>query len=133
MIINKEKCNNCGDCIDVCTLGAISFGSARANITKRPLRLTEAIKAKRARLTIGGAPVFITPGGEIEFMVDVEKVKTGAFTWQNVGAVVAPMEYTMTLKDYKDIGGFVEHVKPLQEMLKTQQIRFSSKARVIKC
>lgn len=110
-------------------------GSARANITRRPLRLTEAIKAKRARLTIGGAPVFITPGGGIEFMVDVEKVKTGAFTWQNVGAVVAPMEYVMTLKDYKDIGGFIESVKPLQEMqemLKNRQIRFSSKDRVIK-
>ena len=37
----------------------------------------------KARLTIGGAPVFILPGGGINFMVDVEKVMQGAFTWVN--------------------------------------------------
>jgi len=51
-------------------------GSARTGIVKhRHIRLTEAIKNRRARLTVGGAPAFIFPGGGIDILVDVEKVK----------------------------------------------------------
>lgn len=92
-------------------------GSARAGITKRPLKLNEAIKERKAKLTIGGAPAFIMPGGGITFVVDVEQVKSPFFYWVPTPAVVAPIEYTMTLKDYIAIGGHAHAIRPLDEVI----------------
>ena len=87
-------------------------GSARAGVTRYPLRLTHAIHEQRAVLTVGGAPVFVLPGGGITFYVDVEQVKPGAFSWTPTPAIIAPLEYTMLLKDYEAMGGHVEAIKP---------------------
>ncbi len=93
-------------------------GTARKGVTKRPVRLSEAVLNRKARVTVGGAPAFVFTGGGINFMVDVEEVKPGAFYWTAVPAVVAPLEFTMKLEDYRQIGGFMEHVRPLREILK---------------
>jgi NAD-dependent dihydropyrimidine dehydrogenase PreA subunit len=87
-------------------------GSARAGVTRYPLRLTRAVHENKAVLSVGGAPVFVLPGGGITFYVDVEQVKTGAFSWTPTPAVIAPIEYTMLLKDYEAMGGHVEAIKP---------------------
>ncbi len=89
-------------------------GSARAGVTRYPLRLTRAVHAARAVLTCGGAPVFVLPGGGITFYVDVERVLPGAFTWVPTPATVAPVEYTMRLSDYEAMGGHMEAVKPFE-------------------
>jgi ferredoxin len=87
-------------------------GSARAGVTRYPLKLTRAVHENRAVLTVGGAPVFVLPGGGITFYVDVEQVQAGAFCWTPTPAIIAPIEYTMLLKDYEEMGGHVEAVKP---------------------
>jgi NAD-dependent dihydropyrimidine dehydrogenase PreA subunit len=89
-----------------------SGGSARAGVTRYPIKLTRAVHAMTARLTVGGAPTFVLPGGGINFMVDVEKVMPGAFTWVPTPATVCPIEYTMTLEDYLEMGGHQEAIKP---------------------
>ncbi|MEW6139920.1 MAG: 4Fe-4S dicluster domain-containing protein [Thermodesulfobacteriota bacterium] len=89
-----------------------SGGSARAGVTKYPIKLTRAVHGMKARLTIGGAPAFVLPGGGINFMVDVEKVMPGAFTWVPTPATVCPVEYTMTLEDFRAMGGHEEAIKP---------------------
>ena len=89
-------------------------GSARAGVARYPLRLTHAVHAAKAVLTCGGAKVFVLPGGGITFYVDVEKVRAGAFTWVPTPATVAPIEYTMRLSDYEQMGGHMEAVKPFQ-------------------
>lgn len=91
-----------------------SGGSARAGVTKYPIKLTRAVHAMRARLTVGGAPTFVLPGGGVNFMVDVEKVMQGAFTWVPTPATVCPIEYTMTLEDFRAIGGHEEAIKPFK-------------------
>ncbi len=82
-------------------------GSARAGVTSYPIRLTRAVHEGEASLTIGGAPTCILPGGGINFRVDVEKTVPKAFTWVPTPATVAPVEYTMTLEKYREIGGHV--------------------------
>ena len=89
-------------------------GSARAGVTRYPIRLTEAVHNARASLTVGGAPVYVLPGGGINFLVDVERVKQGAFYWTPTPATICPIEYTMTLSDYRDMGGHVEAMKPFK-------------------
>lgn len=91
-----------------------SGGSARAGVTRYPIKLTRAVHAMKARLTIGGAPAFVLPGGGINFMADVEKVMPGAFTWVPTPATVCPVEYTMTLEDYLAMGGHEEAIRPFR-------------------
>lgn len=93
-------------------------GSARAGVTKIPLKLNKAIHENRARLTVGGAPTYILPGGGITFLVDVEKVTVRAFTYVPTPATVVPLEYTMRLEEYLEIGGHKEKIRKLEEVLK---------------
>jgi NAD-dependent dihydropyrimidine dehydrogenase PreA subunit len=87
-------------------------GSARAGVTKYPIKLTRAVHAAKAQLTVGGSPGYVLPGGGITFMVDVERVKEGSFYWTPTPATICPLEYTMELKDYEVMGGHVEAMKP---------------------
>jgi len=89
-----------------------SGGSARAGVTKFPIKLTQAIHEGKANLTVGGSPTFIMPGGGISFMVDVERVKAGSFYWTPTPATICPVEYTMEAGEYEKIGGHVEAIKP---------------------
>jgi 6-hydroxynicotinate reductase len=89
-----------------------SGGSARAGVTLYPIRLTRAVHGAKAHLTIGGAPAYVMPGGGINFQVDVERVKPGAFSWTPTPAVICPVEYTMQLGDYEAMGGHVKAMKP---------------------
>ena len=87
-------------------------GSARAGVTLYPLKLTKAVHEARASLTVGGAPTYVLPGGGINFMVDVERVKEGFFYWTPTPATICPIEYTMELRSYKEMGGHLEAMKP---------------------
>lgn len=93
-------------------------GSARAGVTKIPVRLNQAIHQNRAKLTVGGAPTYILPGGGITFLVDVEKVMVRAFTYVPTPATVVPLEYTMRLEEYLEMGGHREAIRELDEVLK---------------
>jgi len=92
-------------------------GSARAGVAVNPLKVTQAVHNREAILTIGGAEVFVLPGGGINFMVDVEKVVPKAFTWVPTPATVAPVEYTMPLKKYEEIGGHIQAIKKLSQIV----------------
>lgn len=87
-------------------------GSARAGVVRYPVKLTKAVHDCKASLTVGGSPTFILPGGGITFMVDVQKVKTGTFYWTPTPATICPIEYTMALNDYEEMGGHIEAIKP---------------------
>jgi NaMN:DMB phosphoribosyltransferase len=89
-----------------------SGGSARAGVTRYPIRLTQAVHAGKAHLTVGGSDTYVMPGGGITFLVDVEKVKNGSFYWTPTPATICPLEYTMEREDYEAIGGHMEAMKP---------------------
>src|SRR6185437_118591 len=48
--------------------------SLRAGVTDNPVRLTRSVKDALTRVTSGGAPVYVWPGGGITFMVDVTQM-----------------------------------------------------------
>lgn len=87
-------------------------GSARAGVTLYPVKLTSAVHTAKAVLTVGGAPAYVLPGGGINFMADVEKVKNGFFYWTPTPATICPVEYTMELTDYEVMGGHLEAMRP---------------------
>lgn len=87
-------------------------GSARAGVTLYPVKLTKAVHAAKANLTVGGAPAFVLPGGGINFLVDVGRVRAGSFYWTPTPATICPIEYTMSLKDYEEMGGHLAAMRP---------------------
>jgi 6-hydroxynicotinate reductase len=92
-------------------------GSLRAGVTENPVRLTHSVRDALTRVTCGGAPVYIWPGGGITFMVDVSRMPENAFGYVPTPALVAPIEFTLKLQDYADLGGYMDHVRPLQSMM----------------
>ncbi len=69
-------------------------------------------------MTIGGAKPFILPGGGINFLVDVEKIKYGSIYISPTPSFILPVEYTMSLETFKKIGGHIDAIKPIEEVLK---------------
>ena len=92
-------------------------GSLRAGVTENPVQLTRAIKNALVNVTCGGAPAYVWPGGGITVMVDVARMPDMSFGTVPTPAIVAPIEFTMRLDDYRDLGGHMRFVRPLAEVL----------------
>ena len=98
-------------------------GSLRAGVTDNPVRLTRSVKDALTRVTSGGAPVYVWPGGGITFMVDVTQMPAGAFGYVPTPALVAPIEFTLRLSDYAALGGHMDHVRPLASLRDNSELR----------
>ena len=92
-------------------------GSLRAGVTENPVLLTRAIKDALVKVTCGGAPAYVWPGGGITVMVDVMRMPDNSFGTVPTPAIVAPIEFSMTLRRYQALGGHMAHVRTLQEVL----------------
>ena len=91
-------------------------GSLRAGVTENPVNLTRSVKEALTRVTCGGAPVYVWPGGGITFMVDVTRLPENAFGYVPTPALVAPVEFTLRLDAYEALGGHTGHVRRLDEI-----------------
>jgi len=96
-------------------------GSLRAGVTENPVKLTRSVRQNLTRVTSGGAPVYIWPGGGITFMVDVTRMPDNAFGYVPTPALVAPIEFTLKLDDYAALGGHMDSVRPLAEVLRENE------------
>src|SRR6266436_2464690 len=114
---------NCEPALCTVLFMAGAGGSLRAGVTDNPVRLTRSVKDSLTRVTSGGAPVYVWPGGGITFMVDVTQMPVGAFGYVPTPALVAPIEFTLTLSDYATLGGHMDHVRPLASLKDNTEIR----------
>jgi hypothetical protein len=94
-------------------------GSLRAGVTENPILLTQAIKRSLVNVTCGGAPAYIWPGGGITVMVDVMKMPENSFGTVPTPAIVAPIEFSMKLDDYRRLGGHMDYVQSIDRILHT--------------
>jgi len=92
-------------------------GSLRAGVTDNPVQLTRRIKQSLVNVTCGGAPAYVWPGGGITVMVDVMRMPDQSFGTVPTPAIVAPIEFSMRLDDYRALGGHMEHVRSLGDAL----------------
>ena len=91
-------------------------GSLRAGVTENPVGLTRSVARRLTRVTCGGAPAYLWPGGGITLMVDVLAMPERAFGHVPTPALVAPVEFTMRRADYDALGGHVDVVRPIDEV-----------------
>jgi len=108
---------NCEPALASVLFMAGAGGSLRAGVTENPVRLTRAVRESVTRVTSGGAPCYVWPGGGITFMVDVTTLPDNAFGSVPTPALVAPIEFTMARADYAALGGHMDHVRELGEIV----------------
>jgi 6-hydroxynicotinate reductase len=98
-------------------------GSLRAGVTVNPVRLTRSVRNLFTRVTCGGAPVYVWPGGGITLMVDVTRMPDNSFGYVPTPALVAPIEFTLAREEYEAIGGYTQSVVRLEDALAGQDVR----------
>ena len=98
-------------------------GSLRAGVTENPVKLTHSVRDTLTRVTCGGSPVYVWPGGGITFMADVTRMPRNAFGHVPTPALVAPIEFTLKMADYAALGGYLENVQPLSSIIEKQEGR----------
>ncbi|MBM3524467.1 MAG: 6-hydroxynicotinate reductase, partial [Alphaproteobacteria bacterium] len=91
-------------------------GSLRAGVTENPVRLTRSVRQEITRVTSGGAPVYVWPGGGITYMADVTAMPARSFGYVPTPALVAPLEFTMPRAAYEAMGGHVDHIRALESL-----------------
>jgi len=109
---------NCEPALTSVLFMAGAGGSLRAGATENPVRLTRSVKDALTRVTAGGAPAYVWPGGGITIMVDVLDMPDNAFGYVPTPAIVGPIEFTMPHQIYAELGGHMASVKPLEVVLK---------------
>jgi hypothetical protein len=92
-------------------------GSLRSGVTRNPVRLTRSVQGGASRVTLGGVPAYVWPGGGITVMVDVARLPDGAFGYVPTPALVAPLEFTMPRAEYVALGGHAEAIRDLEDVL----------------
>ena len=91
--------------------------SLRAGVTENPILLTRAVQAGQVRVTMGGAPCYLWPGGGITIMADVLRMPRDSFGYVPTPALVAPLEFTLNAGTYAALGGHMQHVQPAARIL----------------
>ena len=114
---------NCEPALTTVLFLAGAGGSLRAGVTDNPVRLTRSIRDLLVNVSCGGAPVYVWPGGGITLMVDVTRMPANSFGWVPTPAIVAPIEFTMRLSDYQELGGHMDRVRALEDVLKNERVR----------
>ncbi len=107
---------NCEPALSTVLFMAGAGGSLRAGVTENPVRLTRSVKEALTRVTCGGAPVYIWPGGGITLMVDVTRMPKNSFGYVPTPALVAPIEFSLTRSDYAALGGHMDAIIGLDQV-----------------
>jgi hypothetical protein len=114
---------NCEPALSTVLFMAGAGGSLRAGVTENPVRLTRSVREALTRVTCGGAPVYVWPGGGITLMVDVTTMPENAFGYVPTPALVAPIEFTMRLEDYAAMGGHMDAVRRVDDVVDADRLK----------
>jgi len=112
---------NCEPALTTVLFMAGAGGSLRAGATENPVKLTNSVKRSLTRVTSGGTPAYVWPGGGITFMVDVSRLPENAFGYVPTPALVAPIEFTLKKTEYAALGGHMAYVRPLDDVMREKQ------------
>ncbi len=109
---------NCEPSVCTALFMAGAGGSLRAGVTRNPINITRSVEAGTTKVTMGGAPVYVFPGGGITVQVNVEDMPDNAFGYVPTPALVAPIEFTLPQDLYEQCGGHMSHIVQLDEVIR---------------
>ncbi|MDH3231152.1 MAG: 6-hydroxynicotinate reductase [Alphaproteobacteria bacterium] len=114
---------NCEPALASVLFVAGAGGSLRAGVTENPVGLTRSVKDALTRVTCGGVPVYVWPGGGITVMVDVARMPDNAFGFVPTPALVGPIEFSMRREDYRALGGHMESIREFDDATRMAERR----------
>ncbi len=117
---------NCEPSVCTVLFMAGAGGSLRAGVTTNPILLTRSVASGETVVTMGGALVTIWPGGGITIMADVARMPDRSFGYVPTPAIVAPIEFTLPMQLYREIGGHADDTVPIADVI----AEFSASARL---
>ncbi len=85
------------------------------------MRLTRSVRDTLTKVTLGGVPAYIWPGGGITLMVDVARMPEKSFGYVPTPALVAPIEFTLRADDYAALGGYASRAVTLEDVIARQR------------
>ena len=109
---------NCEPSLCTVLFMAGAGGSLRAGVTRNPINITRSVEARTTNVTMGGAPVYVYPGGGITVLVNVADMPDDAFGYVPTPALVAPIEFTLPADLYEQCGGHMSNVIDLDEVIR---------------
>jgi 6-hydroxynicotinate reductase len=109
---------NCEPSVCTVLFMAGAGGSLRAGVTENPVLLTRSVQDGTTKVTLGGAPAILWPGGGITVMVDVTRLPRNAFGYVPTPALVAPMEFTLPRALYEASGGHTGEITPVADVVR---------------
>jgi 6-hydroxynicotinate reductase len=109
---------NCEPSLCTVLFMAGAGGSLRAGVTENPVLLTRSVARGETRVTMGGAPVYLWPGGGITIMADVTRLPKNAFGYVPTPAIVAPIEFTLPRALYERLGGHAADIVSVEDVLR---------------
>ena len=122
-VVVDRIAENCEPALCSVLFMAGAGGSLRAGVTENPVRLTRSVREHITKVSCGGAPVYIWPGGGITLMVDVTRMPKGSFGYVPTPALVAPIEFTVPLPNYRAMGGHMDALRDLDDILSDAKTR----------
>ncbi len=108
---------NCEPALTSILFMAGAGGSLRAGVTGNPVLLTRQVQEGGVRVTMGGAPCMLWPGGGITLMADVLRLPVDAFGSVPTPALVAPIEFTMRRDVFVALGGHADSIVPMAQVI----------------
>src|ERR1700693_5893506 len=106
---------NCEPALCTVLFMAGAGGSLRAGVTENPVRLTRSVRDTLTKVTLGGVPAYVWPGGGITLMGDVAHMPDKSFGYVPTPALVAPIEFTLRADDYAALGGYTSRAVTLDD------------------
>ncbi len=114
---------NCEPALCTVLFMAGAGGSLRAGVTENPVRLTRSVRDALTKVTLGGVPAYVWPGGGITLMVEVSRMPEQSFGYVPTPALVAPIEFTLRADDYAALGGYASRAVSLEDVLRSGKVR----------
>jgi len=121
----RRIAENCEPALCSVLFMAGAGGSLRSGVTENPVNLTISVRDALTRVTCGGAPAYIWPGGGITLMVDVMRMPDNSFGYVPTPALVAPIEFTMPRAHYATLGGHMDSIVQLDAVLARARLKSS--------
>ena len=122
-LVVERIAENCEPALCTVLFMAGAGGSLRAGVTENPVRLTRSVRDTLTKVTLGGVPAYVWPGGGITLMVDVARMPEKSFGYVPTPALVAPIEFTLRAEDYAALGGYASRAVTLEDVLARHKVR----------
>lgn len=118
----REVCRHMKDYCDpgkvnILYTGGVGGGVMGALHPEDSPAVASAIRAGKIRITAGGRPVHLMPGGNLIIEVDTAGFPKGSFSWVPTPATTMPLEFSMTKEVFLKVCGYPGALQPLEQVL----------------